>query len=212
MSKVQPTRSKLSTALIITTALAGFAMPAQAADLAIPSGTYTNDPTHTSFLWSVNHLGLSEYTARFNTVEATVELDADDISNSTLTATIDMGSVDTDFPFPQNTDFNAELRGSDWLNVPDHPQATFTSTQVTKTGDTTATVAGDLSFRGLTLPVTLDVELIGALEQHPFMPVAAFGIQATGTIDRSEFGFDRFVPNVGAAVAIEINAEFLQQM
>lgn len=128
-----------------------------------------------------------------------------------MTATITMTSVDTDFPFPENTDFNAELRGANWLNTDAFPEATFTSTAITVTGDDTAEIEGDLTFLGQTLPVTLDAKLIGFMEDHPFADGAAFGIAATGSFDRTEFGFSTFVPNVGAEVTIAINAEFLQQ-
>ena len=198
----------LATGLALSTALIG---AAAAESVVIPSGTYASDPTHTSLFWSVNHFGLSNYTARLNTVSATVELDADDVSRSTVTATIDMASVDTDFPFPQNADFNEELRGENWLNTATFPQATFTSTGITVTGDDTAEITGDLTFLGQTLPVTLDATLIGLLEQHPFTNNAAFGIAATGTFDRTDFGFSTFAPNVGAEVTISINAEFLAQ-
>lgn len=198
----------LATGLALSTALIG---AAAAESVVIPSGTYASDPTHTSLFWSVNHFGLSNYTARLNTVSATVELDADDVSRSTVTATVDMASVDTDFPFPQNTDFNEELRGENWLNTATFPQATFTSTGITVTGEDTAEITGDLTFLGQTLPVTLDAKLIGLLEQHPFTNNAAFGIAATGTFDRTDFGFSTFAPNVGAEVTISINAEFLAQ-
>lgn len=102
------TITKVLAGLALSTALIG---SASAADLNIGSGTYQLDPTHGSLFWSVNHFGLSEYTARINSFDATIELDADDITQSSMTATIDMASVDTDFPNPDAHDFNAELRG-----------------------------------------------------------------------------------------------------
>jgi polyisoprenoid-binding protein YceI len=200
------TLAKTLAGLALSAALIG---SASAADLSIGSGTYTLDPTHGSLFWSVNHFGLSEYTARINSFDATIELDAQDITQSTLTATIDMASVDTDFPNPEAHDFNAELRGANWLNTDAFPQATFVSTAITKTGDTTADIEGELTFLGVSLPVTLDATLIGSMGKHPFADGAAFGIQATGTFDRTAFGLSTFAPNVGAEVTIEINAEFI---
>lgn len=197
--------------IMLSTTLAAFALPALAQDIAVPSGTYANDPSHTSLFWSVNHFGLSNYTARINGVEAVVELNADDIAQSSVTATIDMASVDTYFPFPENADLNAELRGANWLNTDAFPQATFTSTSITVTGDDTAEIAGDLTFLGQSLPVTLEATLIGLMETHPFTEGAAFGIAATGTFDRTDFGFSTFAPNVGVDVTIQINSEFLAQ-
>ena len=198
--------TKAAAGLALSTALVA---GANAADLNIGSGTYEVDPAHTSLFWSVNHFGLSNYTARFNGVDATLELDADDVTNSTLTATIDMTSVDTDFPFPENTDFNAELQGAQWFNTGNFPQATFVSTSIERTGDMTADITGDLTFLGMTLPVTLETTLIGTMGKHPFAPGAALGVHAVGTFDRTDFGFSTFAPNIGTEVTIEINAEFL---
>lgn len=206
-----PILSKTASNLILSTALAAFALPALAQDIAIPSGTYANDPTHTSLVWSVNHFGLSNYTARINGVDATVELDADNLTQSTLSATVNMSGVNTDYPFPENADFNAELRSENWLNTDAFPHATFTSTSITRTGDATALIEGDLTFYGQTLPITLDTKLIGVLESHPFTNSGAFGIAATGTFDRTAFGFSTFAPNASAEVTLQINAEFLQQ-
>ncbi|MEM6711674.1 MAG: YceI family protein [Pseudomonadota bacterium] len=202
------TFAKLAAGLAVSTALIG---SATAAEIGIPSGTYVNDPTHTGLFWTVSHLGLSDYTARFNAVSATVELDADDISQSSLIATIDMASVDTDYPNPEQVDFNAELREQRWLNTDSFPEATFTSTSITITGDETAEITGDLTFLGQTVPVTLDTQLIGAAESHPFANIPVFGIRAEGTFDRTDFGFSTLAPNVGTEVTIEINAEFLAQ-
>lgn len=203
--------SKITSSLILSTAVTAFALPALAQDIGIPSGTYASDPAHTSLFWSVNHFGLSNYTARINGVEATVDLDADDLTQSSVTAMITMAGIDTYFPFPENTDFNAELRGANWLNTEAFPEATFTSTAITVTGEETANIEGDLTFLGQTLPITLETKLIGLLEGHPFVDGAAFGIAATGTFDRTDFGFSTFTPNVGADVTIQINAEFLEQ-
>ena len=200
------TITKILAGLALSTALVG---AASANDIALPSGTYQLDPTHGSLFWTVNHFGLSNYTARINRFDASVELDAEDITQSTLTATIDLTTLDTDYPFPEQADFNAELQNADWLNTEVFPQATFVSTQIVKTGDTTAQITGDLTFLGITLPVTLDTVLIGSLGKHPFADGAAFGIQAVGTFDRTDFGFSTFVPGAGAEVTIEINAEFI---
>ncbi len=200
------TLTKLIAGLALSTALVG---AAAAEDLSIGSGTYTVDPTHTALFWTVNHFGLSEYTARINGVDATIELDAADITQSSLNATINMAGVDTAYPFPERTDFDAELRGANWLNADAFPEATFVSTDIVKTGDNTADITGDLTFLGVTLPVTLETTLIGSVGKHPFADGAAFGIHAVGTFDRTDFGFGTMAPGIGADVTIEINAEFI---
>ena len=209
-------KAETTTMISYRTVIAGaagalFAVQAQAASLDIPSGTYALDVTHGSIVFKIDHIGLSFYTARFNTFDATVTLDADDVSRSAVEVTVETASIDTDYPFADRKDFNAELRNADWLNVEEFPQATFRSTDIEITGDNTAKITGDFDFRGVTQPVTLDVRLNGALPKHPFMEAAALGISAEGTITRSDFGFDRFIPNVGDEVQILIEAEFIEQ-
>lgn len=192
--------------------------PAEAVELG-SAGTYTADPWHTSVTWRVDHLGLSNYTARFNTVAATLVFDPEDPSANSLEVTIDPLSVDTyyrgdykathkDSPY---SGFNEALGQSpDWFNAGAFPQITFKSTEVTKTGPTTGTVTGDLSFRGVTKPVTLDVTYNGMM-QPPWTPgLDRIGFSAKTTLKRSDFGMDGSVGFVGEEVEVLIETEFAQ--
>lgn len=182
---------------------------AHAADVEAPSGTYTLDTTHASLLWRVDHLGLSKYTARFTRFDATLEFDAEDVTQSSLTVTVDPTSVETDFE--GDKDFDAFLQGAGWLNTSEFPEITFTSTRVERTGDATGRVIGDLTFLGTTLPMTLDIELNAAMAKHPMLSQAALGFGATGTLMRSDFGFDSLLGPIGDEVEIIVQAEFLEQ-
>ena len=94
--------------LVVAAALgAALGVSAHAAELTVPSGTYQLDPTHASMVWKVKHLGLSNYTARFNRFDATITLDAENPTASTVTATVDPASIDTDYPLAEQKDFNA---------------------------------------------------------------------------------------------------------
>lgn len=189
-----------------------FAFSAEAAQLTVPSGTYQLDPAHASLVWKIKHLGLSRYTARFNKFDATITLDAENPTGSEVTATIDPSSVDTDFPFADQKDFNAELTGEQWFNIAEFPEITFQSTELELTGDSVGTMTGDLTFLGVTRPVTLDVTLNGQLEKHPFAGGPAIGFSATSTFKRTDFGFETMLgPIVGDEVTIQIEAEFVQQ-
>lgn len=189
---------------LATIAAAAFTVPAVALD--VPSGTYTLDKGHASLTWKVGHLGLSNYTARFTEFDSTIEFNAEDPSKSSVTATVNPGSVETDYP--GETDFDAKLQGSDWFNVSEYPSITFTSTNVEVTGDNTGVITGNLTFLGVTKPVSLDVTFNGALNPHPFAQKPAIGFSAKGTIDRSEFGFDTYEPNIGGDVEILIEVEY----
>jgi polyisoprenoid-binding protein YceI len=197
--------------LAAATALAVVAAPAAAPaqTLDIPAGTYAVDKTHLSVLWRVSHLGLSNYVGQFDPadIEATVELDPENVENSSLSVTIPADAVLTNFPGEQ--DFDAEIASDMFLDAANHPAITFTSTDIVVTGENTADVTGDLTIKGVTLPVTLDVTLNGAM-MHPMAGVPAFGISATGEVARSDFGVTTLVGPVADAVDILIEAEFLQ--
>ena len=197
----------------IATTLAALALaaPALASEITVPSGTYTLDPAHSRVHWSVNHFGLSNYTAQFNGVTGTLTLNADDPAASSVEATVDMTKVLTGHPFPQQADFDAELQSPPWLDAAQFPTATFKSSKVEVTGDRTGTMEGDLTFRGVTKPVTFDVTFIGEMGKHPFAPGAAVGFSAEGMIKRSDFGLTTFLPNVGDEVQLTIATEFLEQ-
>lgn len=181
---------------------------APAAGPGVPAGTYVLDKTHASLHWRVSHLGLSRYVARFTDFDATIEFDPANPAASKLTATVNPASLETDFPYPEKTDFDAELRGAKFFNTAANPSITFTSTKIEVTGAATGTITGDLTFLGVTKSITLDVTLQGAANPKPFLDVAGLGFSAVGAIKRSDFGMTALIPNVGDEVTLLIEAEF----
>lgn len=183
------------------------------------AGTYEVDPTHTSVTWRVDHFGLSAYTGRFKTVDATLEFNPEDPAATRITATIDPLSVETDYPGDYkagHTDsgyesWNEDLaRNPNWLNGDAFPQITFTSTSVTQDTASTGKVTGDLTFLGVTKPVTLDV-IYNGKANFPWAPDAdKIGFSATTTLKRSDFGNATYAPNIGDEVEVIIEAEFQQ--
>lgn len=202
----------LSAAMLVTVGSLGGA-PAGAAE----SGVYKLDKTHASVVWSVQHLGLSNYTARFEDFDIQLTLDAEDVTKSSVTATIDPRSVSTGFPGEK--DFNAEISDDGrFFNAGEFPDVTFTSTGIERTGETTAKITGDLTMLGITRPVTLDATLVGALDSHPFGNRPAVGFEATAVLDRTDFGMTAFANALGDGgpsivspeVTVTINAEFIK--
>lgn len=197
--------SILSMALVAATARAEMEIEA-------PAGAYKLDPTHASLVWKVNHLGLSDYTARFATFDATLAFDPANVTGSTLEVTVDPTSIKTDYPKPEETDFDQKLQTNEnFFNAGEYPDITFTSTKIEQTGERTGKVHGELTMLGETHPVTLDVTFNGSMAEHPYADVAALGFSATGTLKRSEWGMDYLIPNVGDEVKLLIEAEFLRQ-
>lgn len=175
------------------------AAPAVAQD-GIPSGAYQNDPTHTTITFSVDHLGLAPYVMRFERFEVALVLDADNPVNSSVTATIDPTSISS--PLQDGGGFDGELAGPGFLDAGAFPTIDFVSTSVEMTSDTTAIVTGDLTLLGQTQSITMDVELTGAIDSHPFTNTAAVGFVATGSFDRTAFGSTNFVQEVGNGASI----------
>lgn len=192
-------------------ALAPLAAHAEMAKLGeLPAGNYTLDPSHASLHWKVNHLGLSNYTARFTKMDATITLDPADITKSTLTATVDPASLETDFVPTAEHDFNKKLKGEKWFEVAKFPEIRFVSTSIEKTSDTTGKIHGNLTFLGVTKPLTLDATFNGGMVKHPFTQDAALGVSATATLKRSDWGFNEGTPYVGDDVQLLIETEFFK--
>jgi polyisoprenoid-binding protein YceI len=185
------------------------------------AGTYKADPWHTSVTWRVAHLGLSNYTARFKTVDATLIFDPNDLMGNSVEVTIDPLSVETDFagdytgthPDSPYSSFNEALgQSADWFNAGEFSTITFKSTGVTQTDAATGTVTGDLTFRGVTVPVTLDVTYNGMV-QLPWTPGQdRIGFSAKTTLKRSDFGMDGNLEFIGDDVEVIIETEFLQEL
>lgn len=194
----------------IVISLIMFASVPLRAEIDVPAGTFALDPTHASVTWKVNHLGLSNYTARFTKLDASLDFDPKTPANSKLTVSVDPASLKTDYPFPAKENFDKKLIESEkWFNAGAHKTISFTSTKVEMTGDFTAKVTGNLTFRGETKPVILDVTLNNAIKEHPFAKKPALGFSATTKLSRSEFGMTHLVPMVGDEVTLLIEAEFV---
>jgi polyisoprenoid-binding protein YceI len=183
------------------------------------AGTYNLDITHTSLLWRVSHFGLSNYTANFTGISGTLEFNPDDPAATRLSVTIDPASVETNYrgdyagthPNSPFSSWNEALAKDErWFNAGAHPQITFVSTNIEPTGPATGRVIGDLTFRGTTRPVTLDVRYNG-VQQFQWAPdVDVIGFSAQTKINRSDLGMTALAPAIGDEVEIIIETEFRQ--
>jgi polyisoprenoid-binding protein YceI len=195
-------RHPLSIALPLAALVAGLsALPLAAQTTALPAGLveYEVDPSHTQVLFKVRHMGVSTVTGRFNRFAATFAYDPANPAAAWLTATIDAASVDTD-----NGRRDDHLRSADFFAADSFPTLTFRSTRVEPAGEGRLTVAGDLSIRGVTKPVVLDVTLEGATTGQGGRPVT--GWTAEATVDRTDYGlrWNRLTEAGGWVVADEV--------
>lgn len=171
----------------------------------LPAGAYTLDPAHASVTFKVNHLGFSFYTASFRTFTADLQLDPARPETATVNATIDLTSLS--LPTPP-AGFVEELLGDQWLGATSHPQASFVSTSVTRTGPATADILGNFTLKGVTKPVTLHATFNGGYEGHPQDPHARIGFSAHGVLKRSDFGITLGIPAPGSTMGVFDDVSF----
>lgn len=188
--------------------------PPPAPTAKVPAGKYTVEPSHASLIFKVNHLGFSNYTARFKRFDGELQFDPQNPTAAKLTATVDVKSLETDFPDPAKVDFNAELLGKDWLDAGRYPTMQYRSQRIEKTGTNTLRIHGNLTLHGATRPVILEATYNGGYAGHPMDPHARIGFSAHGVLKRSEFGVAYGIPapgttlGVGDEVTVIIEVEF----
>jgi polyisoprenoid-binding protein YceI len=174
----------------------------------LPTGTWQVETAHSSASFSVRHLGLSKVRGHFEAIDGTLEL-ADDPTASSIHVEIDAASISTN-----QADRDAHLKSADFLDVEHHPTLTFRSTHIAKDDEDDWTVEGELTIRGVTRPVTLDVEFLGSAPD-PFGQGERIAFEASTQIVRHDFGLTWEGPQqaggalVGRKVAIDIDVQFL---
>ncbi len=185
--------------LALSTAVAGLlgliaAGPANAAEYAI-------DPAHTQANFRINHMGFSTIWGRFNEESGVIVFDPDNVEASSVDIVIQTASVDTN-----HHDRDEHLRSPDFFNSAEFPEMTFKSTSITKTGENTGTMTGDLTLLGVTKPVTLDV-VFNKVGTYPWDDsTEVVGFSATTVIDRADFGMT-YGAEDGDNIEINIEAE-----
>ena len=169
----------------------------------LQAADYNIDPSHTYVNFSVSHLGFSTLHGRFNQQSGTLKYDPSS-KTAEVSIEIDAASIDTG-----HGKRDEHLRSPDFLNAVENPTITFTSTNVTWSGDKPATVSGNLTILGVSKPVTLKIEALKCGE-HPFMKKPTCGFDATGSVKRSDFGVTYGVPNIGDVLNLKIGVEAVQ--
>lgn len=187
----------------------GFAVILAAATQA-QTTTWQLDPAHSNAQFSVRHLGISNVQGEFTKLTGTVQLDDQDISKSTVNATIDVNSLDTRV---QNRD--NDLKSDHFFDVGKFPTITFQSTKIVSTGEGTAKMTGNLTLHGVTKEVTFDVT--GPTKVIQVMGTRR-GASATTKINRQDFGMV-FMSNampggdqmIGDTVTITLDIELVKK-
>lgn len=204
-------RYALAAVLITMPVVAQTMATVQTVPVATTAGRYASEATHTSVTFRVKHMGLAFYTARFTKVAAQLDFDPTLPERSKLSAIVEPGSVETDYQ-NNDKDWNGELRNdAKFFNAGMFPKARFVSTSTRRTGPRTASIAGHLTFLGVTRPMTLAATYNGSIAAHPFAKVPALGFSARGTMKRSHWGLAYGLgKDLADDVELIIEAEFLR--
>lgn len=154
-------------------------MTTQTTPTLLPTGTWNIDPTHTTIGAVARHLGFSKVRGSFKQFEGSIHV-GESVVDSSVTVTIDAASIDTGV-----ADRDAHLRSADFLDVENHPTLEFASTSVRETGSGYQ-VTGDLTIRGVTRSVTLEMEFLGLMSDPWGNEKAMF--TATTDLERERWG------------------------
>jgi polyisoprenoid-binding protein YceI len=159
---------------------------------------YEIDPIHSNASFTVRHLGIASVRGHFTRFSGTIEFDEANPDASHVTASIDAASIDT-----RQEQRDAHLRSPDFLEVERFPTIDFTSTRVDLDGGR-GKLYGDLTLHGVTLPVVLDVEFIGA-ENDPWGG-RRIAFEATGKLNRKDHGlnYNQVIESGGLLVGDEV--------
>ena len=157
------------------------------------------DPVHSSVVFRIQHMGVSFFHGRFNSISGHVNLDAETPANSAVEITIDSASIDTN-----NAKRDDDCRGPDLLNASEFPQISFKSDSVKALGKDRYEVAGQLTFHGETKPLTVQVDQTGLGKGRGGQMA---GFETTFTIKRSDFGMDAMQGALGDEVRLTLGIE-----
>lgn len=171
----------------------------------VKAGTYKLESYHTQAGFSVSHFGFSNFSGVFSGASGKLVLDPARPSAAKLEVSIPIKSVQTTV-----AQLDDMLRGDQWFDAAKFPNATFTSTKVSLSGKDSAVVAGNLTLHGVTKPITLNAQFVGA-GVNPLDKTFTAGFEATGTIKRSDFGVSTYLPLVGDDVRLTIAGAFVLQ-
>ncbi|MET0463364.1 MAG: YceI family protein [Chitinophagaceae bacterium] len=139
------------------------------------------DPVHSELGFRIKHLMITNLSGSFNSFQVEATTTDDDFSTGAIAVTVDMSSINTN-----NQQRDAHLRNSDFFEVDKHPELKFTSSKIVKEDDDTFVLHGELTLKGISNPVKLDVEYNG-ITKDPWGSERA-GFSVSGKIKRSDWG------------------------
>lgn len=167
------------------------------------------EASHSEVQFKVRHMMISNVTGHFNKFDATVVTEGDDVTTANVQFSADVNSVSTN-----NEQRDGHLKSADFFDAGSHPQITFTGSGMEKASDDTYKMHGQLTMRGVTHPVTLNVEF-GGIAKDPWGNVRA-GFTVEGKLNRKDYGLAWTAITeaggivVGDEVKLMANVEFVK--
>ena len=190
---------QLFSRITVTAGLAAaLSLPAAAA-----TSTWQIDPAHSAAQFAVRHLAISTVRGAFTKVNGTIQLDDKDITKSTVDVTIDVNSVDT-----RVSDRDKDLKSDHFFDADHFPTITFKSKRVEQVAPGKLKVTGDLTIRGTSKEVVLEVDGPTAAVKDPWGNQRV-GVNASSKIIRQDFGITYGPGMIGDEISITIDAEMI---
>ena len=193
-------KRSLTTAALAAAIATPVALPthAQAAEYVLDT-----EGQHAFIEWRIQHLGYSWLYGRFNDFEGTFEYEDGQIEDASVEVTIDMASLDSN-----HAERDKHLRGDDFFDVGEYPQASFESTGIESTDDGFV-ITGDLTMRGVTKEVEIEAEKVGEGED-PWGGYRA-GFHGTTTLTLKDFGIDYDLGPASTTAEVTLSVEGIRQ-
>jgi len=168
------------------------------------------DPMHSEVQFKVKHLVISTVSGFFKSFEGELDTENDDFSDAKISFSLDINSIDTN-----QSQRDEHLKSAEFFDAEKYPKISFKSTSFTKSGEDEYKLAGDLTVKDVTKPVTLDVEFGGSADD--FYGNTKAGFEISGKINRKDFGltWDGVTEAgsivVGEDIKLLINVQFAKQ-
>jgi polyisoprenoid-binding protein YceI len=169
---------------------------------AVDVGTWQVDGVHSSIVFRILHMGVSNFYGSFKDMSGKIVVDESDVANSSIEFTVMADSIET-----RNAKRDQHAMSPDFLNAKEFPEAVFKSTKVTAAGEGKWSVEGELTLHGVTKPISVTAEKTGEAEGRGGRGRVA-GFECHFEIKRSEFGMDNMLgmlsDEVGVIVSLEV--------
>jgi len=175
------------------------------------SGDYTLDPGHTRLGFVARHAMVTKVRGQFTEFDGKAHVDFEDPGRSSVEVVVQAASIDT-----RNEQRDGHLRTNDFFDVPTHPTITFRSTEVEPVGGDRFRVSGDLTMKGVSRPVVIELDYEGAAKD-PFGNTR-LGFEGSVVVNRKDWGIEWNAPLetggvlVSEKVTIELEVSAVQVM